>query len=288
VKIALGTAQFGLDYGIANRTGRVADADVAAILDIARAAGIDTIDTAIAYGDAERRLGEAGVTGFRIVSKLPAAEGHGGDLAAWARRAVEGSLERLRVSSLGAVLLHRPAQILEPAGRALYDALTSLRDDGLTDKIGISVYGPGELDALAGFDFDVVQAPFSVLDRRLLRSGWLDRLDRDGVEVHSRSVFLQGLLLMPPSQRPAAFARWSHVWRDYDEWVRDSGLPALNACLRFATSVPGIARVVVGVDSAGQLAEIVAAAWAGGAQAAGDFDSTDPDLVEPSRWQVPA
>lgn len=287
-RVALGTAQFGLDYGVANSTGRVPEREARLILDGARAAGIDTLDTAVAYGDSEQRLGALGLDGWRVITKVPAAPADCGDAASWLTRTVEASIRRLRVPRLAAVLLHRPGQLAEPGGDALYRGLEAVRAAGLVERIGVSIYDPGELDALEGrYQLDIVQAPFSIVDRRLAESGWLDRLAQANVEVYVRSVFLQGLLLMDDRSRPPYFAPWASLWLAWNEWLRTAGLRPIEACLRYVLSCPGVARAVVGVDSHAQLQEIVEAAEGPiGAVPAG-LSLSDPDLVNPSRWSVP-
>jgi len=129
-----------------------------------------------------------------------------------------------------------------------------------------------------------VQIPLNILDRRLMESGWARRLKQQGTEVHVRSVFLQGLLLMPASCRPATFRRWWPIWSIWDKWLSNNGLTPLQACLRYVLMCDDIDRVVVGVDSADQLREILVAAQ-------GPIDSIpawphpiDLDLLNPARW----
>jgi len=286
-RLALGTAQFGLPYGIANRRGQVPAGEVRAILAVARDTGVDTLDTAIMYGDSEQALGEAGVDAWRVVSKLPAFPEDTPDLAAWVRAEVAASLGRLRRERLDGLLLHRRQQILGPRGDELLAAVRQLQDDALAVKIGVSVYGPEELDALMPrFPFGLVQAPFSVLDRRLATSGWLARLGDAGVEVHVRSLFLQGLLLMPSADRPPRFARWQPLWERWANWLAETGLTPLQACLRFVLGTPGIGRAIVGIDRLAQLREILAAADGPPPTVPADLACTDPDLINPSRWSA--
>jgi aryl-alcohol dehydrogenase-like predicted oxidoreductase len=285
MKLALGTVQFGLPYGVANATGQVERAAVAAVLKHARQAGINTLDTAIAYGESEQRLGEAGVEGWRIVSKLPECPDTCTDAAVWVNDQVRGSLSRLGVTRLAGVLLHRPDQLSGPQGKALWAALLKLKQDGIVEKIGFSIYEPGELDVLwPDFRPDLVQAPYNALDRRLATSGWLQRMNSEGVEVHIRSVFLQGLLLMGENDRPKKFARWSALWAAWDTWLHQQGLSALQGCLGFAMADPNISRIIVGVDNLHQLKEILSSADAVIPQLAGIPDTSDPDLINPSRW----
>ncbi len=285
-KLAIGTAQFGMDYGIANRSGKVDSAAVAEILADAQAAGVSTLDTAVDYGDSEAALGQAGIDGWQVISKLPAVPADTADPGNWMQQQVKASLQRLGIGQLAGLLLHRPAQLLDSGGAAIYRGLEKIRSGGLAERIGVSVYTPDELDAVwQKFDeFDLVQAPLNIFDRRLLSSGWLERLHNQGVEVHTRSVFLQGLLLMQRQQRPAKFARWNTLWQQWDAWLTDNHASALQTCIAYPLSLPAVSKVIVGIDSLAQWQQILAAATAGPAGALPALQCDDPELLNPALW----
>lgn len=285
MKLALGTVQFGLPYGIANQIGQVTRPEAKAMLQLAAANGIDTLDTAIGYGESEQRLGEIGVSGWQIVSKLPEMPDDCTDILHWVKEMVNGSLARLNAGKLSGLLLHRPQQLLERKGDDLYRALQQLKQEGLVQKIGISIYDPSELDRICGrFKIDLVQAPFNVLDRRMIDTGWLYRLKEQGTELHVRSIFLQGLLLMGQSDRPIKFARWEPLWSKWHEWLNDVGLTPLQASLRYALSFPEISRVIIGVDSLNQLKEIIDSAKGSASQIPEAIKVNELDLLDPARW----
>jgi hypothetical protein len=287
-RLALGTVQFGLDYGIANQSGQVSQDEARSILDYAKAHGIGTLDTAINYGNSEQRLGEIGVTGWQVISKLPALPDRCQDVEAWVRSQVQTSLERLRITSLRGLLLHRPEQLLGKHGETIKHVLLALKRQGLVEKIGVSIYDPAELDPLVRrFQLDLVQAPFNVLDRRLITSGWMDRLARMNIELHTRSVFLQGLLLMPNTKRPDEFNRWQPIWQRWEQWLTETGLTPLQACLRNGLGQSGIARVIVGVDSLAQLKEILQAADGPAPELPEALHSNELNLIDPARWGKP-
>jgi aryl-alcohol dehydrogenase-like predicted oxidoreductase len=284
-RIALGSVQFGLPYGVANATGRIAPTEGLAIIALARSAGIDTVDTAIAYGDSEAALGELGVSEWRVITKLPEMPVSGDAVADWVRSQLDNSLKRLGIESVHGLLLHRPAQLLGPDGKALYRALMAERERGRVGKIGISVYGPEELDQmLPSMKLDIVQAPLNILDNRIARSGWVARLQDAGCELHVRSIFLQGLLLMQRTARPAYFARWNPLWREWEDWLKDTGLSPLEACVRYALHASDIDKVVVGVDSVDHLAGILAAAEGEIPPLPANLLTDDTTLLNPALW----
>lgn len=285
-RLALGTVQFGLPYGIANQAGQVPEAEVKAMLQLAAANGVDTLDTAIAYGESETRLGEVGTQGFKLVTKLPAVPDGCGDINQWVEEQMAASLSRLCVTSVHGLLLHRPGQLLGPQGSKIYQALQGLKISGRVDNIGVSIYAPSELDGVTQlFRLDLVQAPFNLVDRRLLTTGWLQRLKAQGIEVHIRSAFLQGLLLLPQVAIPTRFARWNGLWHRWHQWLAAHDASAVEACLAYPLSMPEIDRVVVGADSAIQLAQIVDAANRPPPVDLPDLWCQDDDLINPPNWQ---
>lgn len=284
MKLAIGTVQFGLDYGIANAGGRVASHEIVRILATARRAGIGLIDTAVAYGDSEDRLGKAGVAEFNVVSKLPALTHD----AAMITDKVRASLARLRKPDLYGLLLHRSSDLLGNKGQEVFASLCALKHEGLVKKIGVSIYDPEELEPLIErYEIDLVQSPYNVLDRRIETSGWLARLKERGIEVHARSVFLQGLLLMPKARRPARFAQWAPQLEAWDHWLAETGQPPLAGALSFVIAEGMIDRIVVGVDSDRHLQEIIAASGLPGPPAPLSLASNDRHLINPAMWNIP-
>ena len=231
------------------------------------------------------RLGEIGVTDWQVVSKLPAMPAECSDVSQWVVDSVKESMGRLKVEKLQGLLLHRPQQLLEKDGDQLYRVLQQVKQDGLVQKIGISIYDPSELDTLCHrYQLDLVQAPFNILDHRLVDTGWLQRLAEQSTELYVRSVFLQGLLLMSPTVRPKKFARWESLWSKYDDWLMQTGLTPLQACLRYALSFSEINKVIIGVESLNQLKEILQATVGPTPQVPKELQTHDIDLLNPARW----
>lgn len=285
-KLSLGTVQFGLDYGIANEAGQVSLVEAQCILCLAKENEIDVLDTAIAYGTSEEVLGKVGVDGFRVVTKLPTLPEDQNNVASWVTQQVRESLTRLRQKKLYGLLLHRSEDLSGSKGGQLIQALADLKDAGVVQKVGVSIYSPDELEVVCNkIKIDLVQAPLNIVDRRLQFSGWLDRLKDDGVEVHTRSAFLQGLLLMERSKIPQKFSRWSSLWDQWREKWKVLGVSPLAASLAYPLSLEQVDQVIVGVDSAAQLLEILQVAKNVNEGPDTSFmRSTDLDLINPSNW----
>ena len=284
--LGLGTVQFGLDYGIANSGGRIAESVVAAILAQAVEKGITFLDTAPAYGDAEAVLGrlDAGRR-FHIVTKTP----YFGSTASFRMddvfKSAELSRARLRLSRLDGILIHHPDDIRGPHARDILNALLELKARGEVQRIGISIYEVADLDAFDQLDeIDIVQLPLNILDQRLLRDGTIDRLRNLGVEIHVRSVFLQGLILMDPVHLPPHVDRLRPLLSRLAEECSDAGIDPVTAAIAFVRKIVAPDIVIVGVDNLPHLAAITTS-WATDANL--DWTSyagASADLLDPRLW----
>jgi len=284
-RIVLGGAQLGLPYGILNGGETLRREEVARILDTAVGHGIDSIDTAIAYGQSELVIGETAQNRFNIISKLPPLPSEVSSVSEWVHTQVDASLARLNCTSLDALLLHRPQDLEEQQGAELYAAINSLKIKKIIQRFGISIYAPDELDGIIGkFDINVVQAPLNVFDRRIL--GVLDRLTALKIEVHVRSVFLQGVLIASPKDRPQRFQPWSEHFAMFDNWVLSTGVSAMACCLGFALQQPGVAKLVIGTTSAESLTEIMNSVPNMHLEVPADLQSSNEQLIDPRVWGV--
>ena len=258
--ICLGTVQFGLAYGINNRSGRPEQERVFAILDRALAAGIDRLDTAAAYGEAEKVLGEyirsrQVADRVKVVSKLRPDfldNTYKGtvSLEQAVSEEVQASLERLGLARLDGYLLHSASCEQIEYGE-LGAALAAVRESGLVRQVGASLYTPEQAMAALKTDWlDAVQVPYNILDRRLDQVGFFDRNSRRPrpLTVYVRSLLLQGLLMMPEQEIPPHLSAIAPHLRELDQWLDRQGIDRLTAAFGFVASRPGVDAVVVGVD----------------------------------------
>ena len=258
MKLGVGTAQFGLDYGISNISGKTSLKEVRSILKIATENGVDVLDTAYSYGDSESVIGKClpEQNRFRIIIKTPsfkksrytAADGN------TIKSAFYESLERLRLSSVAGLLIHHADNVLAEGGELLCDAMHELKSKGLVEKIGFSVYSGEQIDKLLDlYDFEMIQVPVNVLDQRLIKGGELKKLRNKGIEVHARSIFLQGLLLMEPDNLHSFFDPIKPVINKYKDFIISRGLTPVEGAINFIASMPEIDYIIVGVNTAAQL-----------------------------------
>lgn len=265
-QLCLGTAQFGQAYGITNASGQVPEPEVADLLAQAANAGIRLLDTAQAYGAAEAVLGRTLPVehGFQLISKLPAQPQvafSSEDPSRW-ELAFRASCERLGLRRLEALLLHSSPDLSKPGGEHLRQWLLSLRERGLVRRLGVSIYGRADLEAVPPELLDLVQLPLSLYDQRLLNDGTIAGLRRQGVAIHARSVYLQGLLLTPAQYWPEWILDGSRQHHQrLAMWALECETTLLELALGFAKAQSHLEAVVVGLCSARELSELQAA-WA--------------------------
>jgi aryl-alcohol dehydrogenase-like predicted oxidoreductase len=257
--------------------------EVARILDTAFGHGIDSIDTAIAYGQSESIIGETAQNRFKVISKLPPIPSSVSNVSEWVSTQVDASLSRLKCTSLDALLLHRPQDLVEQHGKELYAVIQSLKIKKVIQRFGVSIYTPDDLEGIMGnFNVDVVQAPLNIIDRRILDI--VDQLSALNIEVHVRSVFLQGVLIAGPAGRPQRFEPWSEHFALFDEWVHSTGMSAMSCCLGFALQQPGVAKLVIGATSAESLAEIMTSIPSKHFEVPVQLQSSIEQLIDPRYW----
>lgn len=286
MKLALGTAQFGMQYGIANQNSSLDIEEISEILRYAKKNDIDTLDTAIHYGQAERRLGLIGVEDWKIITKLHSSNLNENDPLGWAEKQIETSLENLKIQTLAAVLIHDGQILQHKFGALIWKKLNQLKEQGLIASLGLSIYQPSELDDLyKHFDFDIVQAPLNVFDRRVEETGWMRTIKEDKKEFHARSIFLQGLLLMQPSSRPEKFKKWQNLWEKWENWLEANNTNALEASLNSSINKSEIDKLIVGIDSFEHLKEIISILSSSyPIEFPIDLASNDELLINPSNW----
>jgi len=190
MKLALGTVQFGLDYGVTNSAGIVTKKEVKNILALAEKNDINTLDTASVYGSSEKILGALASQDFKIISKTPSLSNFDGTI----RDSFFSTLTRLKRDNIYGMMLHDERDIDK---ESQYNELLALKNDGLVNKIGCSFYSLEALEYALNKNIalDIIQIPASCLDQRFEKSGLLHRAKDNGTEIHCRSLFLQGLLL---------------------------------------------------------------------------------------------
>ncbi len=258
-RVVLGTVQFGLDYGINNKQGKPEHRASLEMLETAWEKGVRIYDTARAYGNAEEILGDFirthGLTGeIKVTSKLePNILERKEPTVAMAEEEIYETLERLGIDSLHGYLYHTPHYVRI---REMVDAFRGVRELGLTQKIGVSIYEENDALFAAKLDeIDHIQVPYGIFDQRMDRCGFFDLAKKNGKEVFARSAFLQGLVFMNGREIPENISEARNYVADFDRLIQPYGINRAEASLLFSFSNPAIDGVVFGVDNRSQLLE---------------------------------
>ena len=250
IKLVLGTVQFGLRYGINNQTGVSNDAELREIFSFAKQSGIEELDTAQGYGNSEERIGNLSDNLFNIISKFKNLES---PISFY--KELQNSLSKLKKNSLYGYLAHDADLLIE--NPSWWEGLEQAKEQGLVKKIGYSLYSINQLESLLDKKMipDIIQVPYNIFDRRF--GSYLFELNSLGVEVHTRSVYLQGLFQMKSNQVPKYLAPLQTYLREVGEIANKNQLSIGQLCLGFAINNPLINKVVIGIDNLSQLKENV-------------------------------
>lgn len=289
-RLVLGTANWGASYGAPGREAIVDEVTAHGLAEVFLSAGHDTVDTAPAYGRAEEMVGSVLNGAARVVNKVPSSVLKEGSRAP--EVAIEGlrrSLRHTRVQRFAGVLLHDHAAASERGGVAR-SVIEAIRSEELADRVGISVYEPQE--AYAAVDdagADLVQIPCNLLDQRFRATGCVRELVAAGVEVHVRSVFLNGVLLTDPRALQTGLAPLAPLVGRVSAEARRLGTTPLQLALGFVRAAVGCHAVVVGAYNVPQLRDILAA-WDSNVSAIGAakwefFSGGDVPEIDPRTWR---
>jgi aryl-alcohol dehydrogenase-like predicted oxidoreductase len=255
MNFAIGGAQFGLDYGVYNTAGAVAESEITKIIRLAKTLNVNSIDTASDYGLSESVLGCQDIGRFHVTTKLPSHRDLTQPMDQWIHEAISKSLTKLKRPIIDTLIVHNTDQIELSNVKQISDQIKYEKEMGRISKFGLSIYYPEELERIIPvLEIDVVQGPMNVFDRRLKDTGWIQKLYDLGIELEIRSIFLQGLLLRL-EKLPKRFNRWSEFFRKWVEWLKETGFTPIEGCL-YSVRDYRINKYVVGIERVEQLREI--------------------------------
>ncbi len=291
MKIALGTVQFGMNYGVSNNLGQTRESEVEKILQYAARYGVNILDTAPSYGNSNDILGKnIDCNYWNIVTKTPhfMSDSIGNKQIDKLFKSIELSQKKLGKDKFYGLLIHNYDDLFLPGGDRLFKAMEYLKKSGVVKKLGVSLYSGEQVDQiLDNYSMDLVQLPVNILDQRLVDSGQLAKLKKYGIEVHARSIFLQGLLLMQSKDIPSWFEPIMGTLDAFHLEAKRRNMSALQLALGFVQSIDMVDKVVIGVNTLKQMREIISAASI-------QVDTTEfsrlsisnPTFLNPSNWKI--
>jgi len=280
-KIAIGTAQFSNNYGITNEDF-LEFKDLENILKDCKEFRINTLDTAPEYEGVEEKLGKFNLKYFDLITKISLEKNKKILDENSLKKNIENSFIKLNVQKIYAILIRKPTNLLN--NKKLLNIILDYKKKKKICKIGYTLYDISELEALYSyFRPDIVQIPYSLVDKRFEKRNWINKMYKDGVEIHIRSVFLQGLLLANLKNLPKKFDKYKEFFKRFENWVKKNNISKLQACLFNVLLDKRIKRVIVGINSRQNLNEInnvrckelIYPDW---------LTLDDDYLIDPSKW----
>ena len=257
--LSIGTAQFGFNYGICNNKGIIKKTEVLKILKYCKSNKILSLDTAHRYGKSHKVLGKINLDKFKITSKLSFInKKEFKNLDNYVINQVDNILKDLGVKKIHSLLIHDTSQLKGKFGRQIYEILKRLKNKKFL-KLGVSVYSKKELEKITSmYEIDIVNLPISLANQSFVNSKYLSKLKKMKIEIHARSIFLQGLLLSKHNRLPKQFKE-NKFFHEWNKWLESHDYNALEACLGYLKSINHIDKIIVGVDDLNQLKNIVEA-----------------------------
>ena len=281
-KLSLGTAQFGLNYGLNKK--KVNIQNIKKIIRHLNKIKIKKIDTAILYGQSEKILGSLSLKKWEVTTKIPAYKISYGNPEEWTRLQIKKSLKFLKVKRLYGVLFHNPDDLFNNNGKRIYKELQRLKKKRFIKKIGISIYNFYKLNKIIKlFKIDIVQAPFNIIDRRLLKSSLIKLKKKKKIELQVRSIFLQGLLLKNLKYKNKIFFRYKSIWNSLHHWLSKNSFDiidvCINDCLRYKFNT-----IVIGFENLNQFKRVLNYKKINKLRLLSKFSSNDINLINPAKW----
>ena len=284
-KIILGSANFDQIYGI--KKNFIKKSEIKKLFDLALKNKIKTIDTSPLYNKSEKIIGLLNNNRFKIISKIPKPPKNikRENIRKWLKQKVMISLKNLRIKKFECLLLHNANSLLYKNGDEIYKGIRNMKISGFTNKIGVSIYDFNVLDKiLKKFKFNLIQAPFNILDQRLVEKGWLKKLKKRKIEVHARSIFLQGILLLKHNQLPKKLIKLSKKLIVWENWLKKNKFSSLQVCLSFVLNQHQLDGIVVGYSNINQLNQILKLKQIKNNFSLPNLNIKDKKLIDPREW----
>ena len=195
------------------------------------------------------------------------------------------SLKNLKIEKFECLLLHDAKSLLSEYGNEIYKSMNNIKKNGLTKKIGISIYDFNILSKiLKKFKIDLIQAPFNIFDQRLVKTGWLEKIKKRKIEIHVRSIFLQGILLLQYNQLPKKLKKFNKDWTKWENWLKKNKLKPLQACLSFVLKQNKLDGIVIGYNNNYQLKQILKLKKSKRNFTTSQLSIKNNQLVDPREW----
>ena len=281
-KLCLGTAQFGMNYGISNNSGKTKNNELNKIFSILKEKNINFLDTSMNYGDSYNILKKQNLKNFNIISKIPKITKKN-KVESLILKKVQLSLKKLKIDNFYGILLHNQDDMMSSKSDEIYKALNQLKKDKKIKKIGLSIYNFDDaIKILTKYKFDIIQCPYNVIDRRLEKQRFKNFIFKNKIEIHVRSIFMQGLLLM--KKRPLKFKKYEKIFHAWDEITNKNKINSVLHALNFVMQNKIINKIIIGIENSSQLKDILNNYKKLNCNYSKKIMSMDINLINPSNW----
>lgn len=255
-KISIGTAQFGMNYGITNNKKSLTITEIGKILSYAKKNKINKIDTAYSYGSAEKKLGSFNLKTWKVSTKIPTTPNQI-NLNYWIKKKIDISLKRLNIKKFDTIFIHDIDETKNlKKFEKIYFSLLKLKEKKITKYIGCSIYEPNDLKKLLKFKFDVIQVPANIFNNEIFKKKYSNYLKKRGIKLEIRSIFLQGLLLVSPDKLPRKFKMWEELFLKLHNFHKKKKISKISIAFSVLRG-KNYRSVVVGVSSFNDFKEIL-------------------------------
>ena len=283
MKLVIGSAQLGMNYGLFNNK-KINRKEFKKIEKLVLSSKINFIDTATSYGNSEKIIGNSKLKKLHIITKIKLPSKKNIHIRNWVSKEISRSLVKLKINKIYGVLIHNYKDLLGKNGKDYLLSLQELKRKKIIRKIGISVYNPQEIKSIWKFwKPDLIQAPFNPLDNRILESGWINILKKFKVKIFVRSIFLQGLLIN--ENNSFVINKNSKILLNkFRNWCFKNNVSLLQACLHFIKQFKKIDYLVVGFNNYNQLKEIIDVFKKKQINIPRKFFTKNINLIDPRKW----
>jgi aryl-alcohol dehydrogenase-like predicted oxidoreductase len=281
MKIIFGSAQLGFKYGLKKK--KINNKELSKIYKILKPNALSFFDTAINYGNSQKRIGDLRLN-KKVITKIKLPNRKEKNIKLWFNKMLIKSLKDLKIKKLHGLLIHDTSDILKKKNQLLDDIL-ELKKKKLVSKVGISVYEISEINQVLKFwKPDIIQIPLNIFDQRFLQKDLLKKLKKQNIEIHVRSCFLKGLLLQ--SQLKIGNLKSKNLFKKFVLWCNSKNITQLTACLHFIKKIKYIDGVIVGFDTAKQLREIIHSFRKKLVLVPDDFANNEKKIIDPRKWKI--
>ena len=283
-QIILGTANLNKKYGFLKKSIRFSE--FKKIIKNSNKNKVRYIDTSINYSGVHKILGKLNLNKIKVITKISIPTNNNINAELWIEKIIKNIVRDLKTRSLYCVLIHHSNILLNNKYKKYILNLNELKKKGKIKKIGFSVYNLREAKILLKkYKFDILQVPLNIINQTFCDKNFLQNIRKKNIEIHARSIFLQGILLSKDLRKMKYFKRWRTLWKDYYNWLNKNRISGLTACLSFINGVKNISGYVIGIENEKQFKQVLDCKIKKNLKFESFLSQKNKKLIDPSKWK---